>query len=144
MDLITLRSQNITNVLFYARTPKDAALKSSQIAIFNTVVVNTGQGYASDTGKFTAPDSGIYMFAVQYCTEANQWGCLEIVKNGTTLQNSVNQADSNYACSSMQAFATVAVGGQVWVRGNGFGGNCNLYEYKTYVWSSFSGVLIHT
>ncbi|XP_052214809.1 heavy metal-binding protein HIP-like isoform X2 [Dreissena polymorpha] len=145
MDLITLRSQNLTNVLFFARTPKDAALTNNQIAIFNTVVVNTGQGYARDTGKFTAPVSGIYIFAVQYCSQANQWGCLEIVKNGTTLQNSVNHAGSNYACSSMQAFATVAAGEQIWVRSdNGWTGNCYLSETNPYYWSSFSGVLIHT
>ncbi|KAH3809765.1 heavy metal-binding protein HIP-like [Dreissena polymorpha] len=142
MDIINQRSQNLTNVLFQARTPKDAALTSaSQIAIFNTVVVNTGQGYASDTGKFTAPVSGIYMFAVQYCSDSSNWGCLKIVKDGTSLQTSVSLAGS-MACSSMQAFATVAVGEQVWVQSNGYSA-CSLYENHPYYWSSFSGVLIH-
>ena len=42
---------------------------SGDTIIFPDIILNLGEAYNSDTGVFTAPYGGIYLFTVQLCVD---------------------------------------------------------------------------
>jgi len=56
-----------SNVMFVANINMESAyyLPGGDISSFNQVLVNTGDCFDSDLGKFTAPRDGVYEFSVE-------------------------------------------------------------------------------
>ncbi|KAH3755662.1 hypothetical protein DPMN_190360 [Dreissena polymorpha] len=132
----------IPQVHFFVRIAEGPlTLSSGQNIIFTNAQINEGHGYDVASGKFTVSVPGLYAFAVQYCVQPNQYGHIDIVKQGTILQRSIFQKSSDaYQCVSMQAFTRAAISDQIWVK-SGFSSS-NLYDNEN-MFTSFSGVLIH-
>ncbi|KAH3815735.1 hypothetical protein DPMN_144266 [Dreissena polymorpha] len=104
-------------VLFYARhlDGQHAYIVHQDVA-FKTILVNDGESYDSNTGRFTASVPGVYMFKLHYNHYTNIRANLEIVRDGRPLQ-SPGQYEGSYAVSvCMQAFAKVTIGDMVWMR----------------------------
>ncbi|KAH3693310.1 hypothetical protein DPMN_192714 [Dreissena polymorpha] len=130
-------------VMFHARhLDGQFSYANGQDVVFKTVRVNEGRGYDSSTRRFTASVAGVYMFSVQYCPYRNNWTFLEIVHEERPLQRSTHKDGDaeQHVCVSMQAFAKVAIGEKVWVRG--VQATSYIYSYELYEWSSFAGLLI--
>uniref|UniRef100_A0A672Z3C8 Cerebellin 20 n=1 Tax=Sphaeramia orbicularis TaxID=375764 RepID=A0A672Z3C8_9TELE len=77
---------------------------SDQIAMYETVFINMGEGYDVDTGVFTAPVSGVYSITVTVYSDAGSensqlHACAQLHVNGMTVagaseQNTHDQEDS--------------------------------------------------
>ena len=52
---------------------------------FQEIVQNEGKGYNKNTGIFTAPVTGTYLFTVQVCLYSNKRLSVSIVANGTAI-----------------------------------------------------------
>ncbi|KAH3807443.1 hypothetical protein DPMN_135784 [Dreissena polymorpha] len=132
----------LPQVHFFVRIAEGPlTLSPYQNIIFKKAQINKGQGYDVASGKFTVSVPGLYAFAVQYCVQANQAGYIDIVKQGTILQRSLSEkGGAGNQCVSMQAFTKAAISDQIWVRSAAF--NSYLYD-NSYLFTSFSGVLIH-
>ncbi|KAH3815731.1 hypothetical protein DPMN_144262 [Dreissena polymorpha] len=113
---------------------------ANQDVVFKTVLANEGGGYDPNTGRFTSSVAGVYMFTVQYCPTSRKYASLDIVHDGKSLQRSFHYEVDEVVCVGMQAFAKVAIGGKVWVRGVHV--TSDIYSYESYRWSSFAGLLI--
>lgn len=130
-------------VLFNVRDMKNKRPAEGTTLLFNIIQQNIGDYYDQDTGIFTAPVNGTYLFSAQICTSDDKWGRVKIVVNGERVQSITNYNNAaSYTTTSGTTVQLLEEGGQVWV----------IQDYQTgdykdgsrYGWNQFSGVLIHT
>ncbi|XP_048768993.2 complement C1q tumor necrosis factor-related protein 3-like [Ostrea edulis] len=87
---------------------------------FDTVKLNEGSGYDVKTGKFTAPEDGMYSFSWNVRIYSGKEFHTEIVKNGNVV--AYNYADGNmvksgyYLTSSSTVNIKMKKREQVWIR----------------------------
>ncbi|XP_061177032.1 complement C1q-like protein 3 [Saccostrea echinata] len=111
-------------------------LRKNTIVVFGAVTLNSGNAYDSTTGKFTAPDDGIYSFMWTILTKGGNYFNTKIVLNGNFI--GYNYADgvsgsSNWASGSSSAVIKMRKNDKVWI---------STYSEEKYAyseWSSFSG-----
>jgi len=110
--------------------------------VFTSKTAERGtSGYDAYTGRFTASVAGLYIFTVNACVPSNNLH-LQIVQDDAALLASSHNAGSGiYPCFSLQAFADLTSGQQVWVKCMS-GGSCHYIHSDTYRWMQFSGALI--
>nr|KAG5706008.1 hypothetical protein BaRGS_028117 [Batillaria attramentaria] len=106
---------------------------------FNAVVTNVGNGYSTDTGAFTAPFSGIYLFLLGAMPQST-YGELVIKKTGGSILAMTygeQAGDIKHLRDTTQVAVHLTAGEQVWVEH--FWGNTAFEEY----WATiFTGVLV--
>lgn len=94
---------------------------------FATVELNEGQGYSPETGIFTCPADGLYLFGV-HVTVYGKAQCA-LVKNGEKVSSlrHANQPDrlsyNSSQVASMSSVIRLAKRDQVWVELGGQGPN---------------------
>ncbi|XP_045211439.2 collagen alpha-1(X) chain-like [Mercenaria mercenaria] len=85
--------------------------------VFNRVITNLGIAYNSHTGKFTAPQDGVYLFS--YSMHVNRIGqsFLQLVRNGVQIVGSVTESTNDYGDTQGGSTAVIDLfaGDQVWV-----------------------------
>ena len=86
--------------------------------VYDSVVTNVGGSYNSQTGIFTAPVSGVYVFNFAEMIDPGHNEYLELMKDGIHVMWNYGHAvgASHLASSSRTATVEVNKGGQVWVR----------------------------
>ena len=77
--------------------------------------MNIGNGYSTETGKFTAPVDGLYFFSVSLCTPNNKYLSYAITKVEKDLLMSAHH-DNGLSCGSGSVFVTLRTGETVWVK----------------------------
>jgi len=108
------------------------------------VQLNLGDAYDVNTGDFTAPVSGLYIFTAQLCVNKGEHVYIEIAKNGNALQRSiVYTSGSSHQCGNADVVDVLAQGDKVSLRTpSGAGFATTIYRLDTIHWSSFSGALL--
>ena len=84
---------------FSARGLKNKSPVKTETLIFTTIMSNEGSGYNDETGVFTAPVGGLYMFNLQLCILNNKHLHFEIVANGQTIGKRLAIDDSGHSSS---------------------------------------------
>lgn len=108
--------------------------------VYDSVETNNGNAYDAKSGKFTAPESGLYVFHTSTTARDKSHSIIEIVKNGQV--KDVSWADAmdhnDRAVASTMTILNLTKGDVVLVRvGVSFGGN--VLESNQYTRMSFSG-----
>uniref|UniRef100_K1PYY5 Complement C1q-like protein 4 n=1 Tax=Magallana gigas TaxID=29159 RepID=K1PYY5_MAGGI len=108
--------------------------------VYDRVETNVGNGYNVQTGNFTAPESGIYVFHTTTAAFDKSHSTIEIVANGQV--KDITWADAmdhdDRAVASSMTVLSLTEGDVVYVRvGLLFGGN--YLESNQYTRMSFSG-----
>jgi len=131
-------------IAFRVSSPTASTYSSSSVITFSDVQLNVGDAYDVNTGKFTAPVSGLYIFTSQLCVNKGQHVYIEIAKNENALQRSiVFTSGSTYQCCNADAFDVLAQGDTVSLRTPPSAGSMTtIYRSDTILWSSFSGALL--
>jgi hypothetical protein len=114
--------------------------------VFTDILHNLGDSYNTDTGVFTVPLGGIYLFTVQLCVYNNKHIDYGLVVDGVYMD--VARYADNYAdvcCYKLTTTVSVKSGNKVWMKviyrsSSGY----ILYHNEQHYWTSFSGVLIQT
>ncbi|XP_061177415.1 heavy metal-binding protein HIP-like isoform X2 [Saccostrea echinata] len=112
-------------------------LGKSSVVVFGNIILNTGNAYDGITGKFTAPEHGIYSFSWTILTTTGKYFHTEIVLNGNIIgYNHVDgtTGSSHYSSGSSSAIIKMKKNDKVWIRTHGDHGK---FAYEN--WSSFSG-----
>ncbi|WAR22730.1 hypothetical protein MAR_036399 [Mya arenaria] len=125
-------------IQFTAHNPVDKSLDNGQTIVLQSVVINDGQGYDPNTGIFTCPFSGLYMFTLQHCVDREKYSHVGIVKDNTMLVAGVAYGTTWWPCSSMQAFVSLSKGEKVWSKANWE----SYLHHDAARWTSLSGVLL--
>jgi hypothetical protein len=103
-----LDSVRTPTVAFRAKDVINIAPTTGQNFIFKTYLFNFGDGYDNQTGIFTAPKNGTYLFAIHLCTTESHFICYEITMNGTPLKRGWFGKSSNcFTTTAISVFESV-------------------------------------
>ncbi|XP_052799587.1 complement C1q subcomponent subunit B-like [Mya arenaria] len=96
------------NVAFSVWLDHDMTLGSGQVIRFNKIITNEANGYDPNTGHFTCPEAGMYVFSFMVSQRGN-YGELEakLVKNGEHIIDGV--AETAHDAQDLQGGNTVAL-----------------------------------
>jgi hypothetical protein len=133
-------------IAFKARGPADLSLATGQTIIFANNMLNKGEAYNNNTGIFTAPMSGTYIFIIHLCIHNGKHMYYGIMVDDTVYTSGVFYDKGGTICYTADALLVLNGGERVYVKClNGSSGNV-LYEYSTSTynyWNTFSGLLVH-
>nr|KAG5714795.1 hypothetical protein BaRGS_000283 [Batillaria attramentaria] len=88
-------------------------LASNPVVKFGSPDLNIGDGFHTDTSKFVAPISGIYVFFIKVSGESSDWGhyiTFAIKKEGTAIAETETNDSDNVDRSSVQVVVQLVEG----------------------------------
>ncbi|XP_060590509.1 complement C1q tumor necrosis factor-related protein 2-like [Ruditapes philippinarum] len=117
-------------------------LSSNKILHFDNILQNTGSGYSTANGKFTAPYSGVYLFIFFVETNGNKYNhaCVKLYVNGHYYVYAIAEASYDYNdVSGGNAFVSYMVAGaEAWLQ------TCSsATHYICRYGSTFTGILLY-
>ncbi|KAL4222615.1 hypothetical protein ACF0H5_018656 [Mactra antiquata] len=151
-EMNSMRESLLTpNVLFKARYVKDVSPSTGETIIFTDIMINNGDGYDSNTGVFTAPVNGTYLFTIHLCLKGDKLLYYHIVHDNIVHTGGGFYGDkTHYFCHTADAVMYLSVGQKVWLECS----HTLSYSYYTNVlydytsssynnWNTFSGMIVH-
>lgn len=130
-------------IAFFAYMSKNVAIKTLskyKTFVYDRVETNTGNGYDIKSGKFTAPESGHYVFHTSTTAFDKSYSIIEIVKNNKLVDVALADANdhNDRAAASTMTILSLAKGDTVLVRAGAYYSGHYL-ETSQYTRMSFSG-----
>ena len=110
-------------VAFTAGVTSGSSTWNSGTLIFNSVILNVGNGYNPNTGVFTSPVAGTYVFYVTAVEYRDQGISVDIVLNSVSKVRTMGFSDANHQTGTNMVVLNLQNGDSVWVRhfyGKGF------------------------
>ncbi|XP_060568783.1 multimerin-2-like [Ruditapes philippinarum] len=143
--LLELQDAVTPTVAFKAKLKSSTTLVGGQTIVFPVLIFTEGDVYNPDTGKFTAPISGVYMFSLAFCVYPKKTLTVSIMIEGTRYATSLFYGDDNRGCSSADTVAIVTAGQKVWVEAipGGIDSGTIIDQHDAYRWNTFCGALIN-
>ena len=140
--------QSITpTVAFNVRDATDLSPSQNEVIRFRTILLNIGGGYDEQSGIFTSPVNGTFIFSVQVATYPSKWGRLQLVcdtSSNVILSIAHYNTAAHYTSTSNTVAQVLNEGQKVWVQ---FGYDARstqvLDESPSYASNQFSGLLVH-
>ena len=126
-------------VLFKAKSPLNMTPKGQTI-IFTETLYNYGDGYNSNTGVFTAPFAGTYLFTGHLCTEPSKYIHSGIEVDGKDVSRTLGLDKEYVACTNLDAIVMVEKSSRVLIKSYY---SLDQLTRSTNVWNAFTGVLLH-
>ncbi|XP_060592694.1 uncharacterized protein LOC132747358 [Ruditapes philippinarum] len=133
----------VTPILaFKARLKSSTAVVGGQTIVLPVLIFKEGDGYTPDTGEFTAPISGVYMFSLAFCLYPKKILTVSIMIEGTRYSTSLFRGDDSNGYLSADSVAKVTAGQKVLVEVIPGGHSGSIIQQDQYRWNTFSGTLI--
>ncbi|KAK7479192.1 hypothetical protein BaRGS_00029536 [Batillaria attramentaria] len=102
-------------VAFKARLTNDVTTNRKEVLVNNFVMLNIGGGYNNQTGVFTAPVSGLYIFMAKVSNaEEEKTAKVDVVLDNNPIAFAV--ASGTYDSCTCHAVVKVVAGQKVWLR----------------------------
>lgn len=140
-------SDHSSPVLFKATSVQSDRNLQGEIIKFYNIVTNDGLGYDKNSGIFTAPVSGVYLFTVQICPEIGAHLQVHIVANGVVIGklHFKNSSDNRDVCVSANGIHKVLEGEKAWIVCNKASSKGDVvYTNNANNANSFSGIILNT
>lgn len=132
----------VPTVLFKSTSLADVTPNSNVILKFQTTMYNFGNGYDNNTGVFTAPVNGTYLFTAQLCGHTNRYACYGIYVGDALVTKALDyDSDGGLPCNTADALVLLKAGDNVFLKS----GTCGSEKFTqdSYRWNTFSGVLLN-
>ena len=126
-----------TPVAFTAGITSASSSWRGDILVFPHVITNKGQGYSLNSGKFTAPRDGTYVFTVTAVSYSNYLR-LDIVHDGVSKVRTWSDDSAYYQTGTNLVVLELDRGDAVWVKRDAGGG----YTSASVPYTTFSGFLL--
>nr|XP_022295449.1 paramyosin-like [Crassostrea virginica] len=132
------------NVAFSAGIPSHNYDWVGNTLVFPDVIYSEGKGYDSNTGVFTAPTEGTYLFYISIQSALQKYIYLDIVLNGSAKVRSMAHYASGSTINIHQTGTNLVIlylttGDRVWVKR---GGGTGYYSDSVHV-CTFSGIRLY-
>lgn len=111
---------------------------SGSILKFDTIALNIGGAYDVETGRFTAPFSGIFQFTIVIAAGDKKTAAVNLMKENQVVTYTWVKSDPTWAMTSNTAILDLTSGQQVWLQVGS-----DSYSYYGGLYSSFSGHLLY-
>ena len=125
-------------VAFTAGVTSSSSTWNSGTLIFNSVILNVGNGYNPSTGVFTSPVAGTYVFYVTAVEYNKQYLKVDIVLNSVSKVRTIGYSDAAFQTGTNMVVLNLQKGDSVWVMYNDGTG----YWTQTVPATTFTGFLI--
>ena len=125
-------------VAFTAGVTSSSTTWNSGTLIFNSVILNVGNGYNPSTGVFTSPVAGTYVFYVTAVEYNKQYLVVDIVLNSVSKVRTMGHNDASYQTGANMVVLNLQKGDSVWVMYNAGTG----YWTNSVPGTTFTGFLI--
>ena len=89
---------------------------NSGTLIFNSVILNVGNGYNPSTGVFTSPMTGTFVFYVTAVEYSKQYLMVDIVLNSVSKVRTIGESNAGYQTGTNMVVLNLQKGDSVWVR----------------------------
>jgi hypothetical protein len=129
-------------VVFKARLNVYTAAPVGQVIVFPVVLFNKGDAYSSQTGKFTATTNGTYLFTIALCVFHNKYLYVDIMVDGVSYSKTFIRDNDTDDCDTADTVVVLKAGQSVWVQSSASASG-NIIHHSSYIWNTFSGVLLH-
>ena len=103
-------------VVFTAGVTSDSSTWNSGTLIFNSVILNVGNGYNPSTGVFTSPVAGTYVFYVTAVEYDKQFLRVDIALNSVSKVRTYSYSDAAYKTGTNMVVLNLQKGDSVWVK----------------------------
>nr|XP_022293091.1 uncharacterized protein LOC111103840 isoform X3 [Crassostrea virginica] len=103
-------------VAFTAGVTSYSSAWNSGTLIFNSVILNVGNGYNPSTGVFTSPVTGTYVFYVTAVEYSKQYLMVDIVLNSVSKVKLLGDSEAAYQTGTNMVVLNLQKGDSVWVR----------------------------
>ncbi|XP_060585560.1 uncharacterized protein LOC132741422 [Ruditapes philippinarum] len=133
-------------IAFNARNIKNKSPAVGDTIVFTDILLNFGEAYNSDSGVFTAPFGGIYLFTVQLCISASLYIDYGLVVDNVYMDTARYNIGTGYCvCFKLSTTVHVKTGNKVFVKVvSRSGSGIILHHSNSHYSTSFSGVRIQT
>ena len=121
-------------------SPTETKYSANSIIKFSNVQLNVGNAYDVNSGVFTAPVSGLYLFTAQLCVHKGNHIYMEIVKNGNALQRSLVESSGSHQCCNADTVDVLTQGDTVILKASDT--YTTIFTADLVMWSSFTGALL--
>ena len=108
--------------------------------IFTETLYNHGNGYNNNTGAFTAPVAGTYLFTGQLCSNHGTSIYTSIIVDGEYITRTRSYDDNSSSCCSFDVIVMLDKSSNVVIWSHST--NTELFT-SNYSWNTFTGVLLH-
>ncbi|XP_060554038.1 C1q-related factor-like [Ruditapes philippinarum] len=143
-ELQILKDKIVTpTVAFKARLNGHTAVPVGQVIVFPVVLFNEGEGYNSQTGKFTAAINGTYLFTIALCVLGSKYLYADIMVDGVAYTRTYIQDKDNNDCHTADTVVVLKAGQSVWVEPSLSDSGKIIQHHPSYYWNTFSGVLLN-
>ncbi|XP_060595077.1 complement C1q tumor necrosis factor-related protein 2-like [Ruditapes philippinarum] len=110
--------------------------------VFDKAITNEGAGYNVNTGIFTAPVTGLYLFTFSM-SDGDQTSVLQLVMDGSNLVDIIdNPVNNELTMSSNTVIVHVNKGQSVWIQEYAFN-DASILSREIYRYCTFSGILVY-
>ncbi|XP_033728851.1 complement C1q-like protein 4 [Pecten maximus] len=106
---------------------------------YDKVFVNAGNGYNNQTGVFTAPLDGTYVFMFNTLSQTDRQLWLDLYHNNNYVVTGHAHAVHDYASSSNAVVLTISRGDAVYIRARG---DNFVYGQPDEIYSTFNGFIL--
>ena len=89
---------------------------NSGTLVFNSVILNVGNGYNPSTGVFTSPVAGTYVFYVTAVEYSKQYLMVDIVLNSVSKVRTIGESNAAYQTGTNMVVLNLQKGDSVWVK----------------------------
>ncbi|XP_022293098.2 uncharacterized protein LOC111103844 [Crassostrea virginica] len=103
-------------VAFTAGVTATSTTWNSGTLIFNSVILNVGNGYNPSTGVFTSPMTGTFVFYVTAVEYSKQDLYVDIVLNSVSKVRTIGESNAGYQTGTNMVVLNLQKGDSVWVR----------------------------
>ncbi|XP_046377715.1 complement C1q-like protein 4 [Haliotis rufescens] len=129
-----------SRVAFSAGLTTNLELHQPVNITFDRVFTNIGDAYDNNTGEFTCPAAGTYVFQFHGLTESDGSIWMELFKNNAYVISAYSHSANDYGAASNAIVLQLAVGDVVHLQGHG---DVYLYGASDEVYATFNGFLLY-
>ncbi|KAL4227203.1 hypothetical protein ACF0H5_012649 [Mactra antiquata] len=141
-----IRMRKTPNIAFRSALGNTVnAMNHGSSVVFDIVGLNNGNAYDSDTGKFTAPVNGVYLFSMKIGNPTSKPGNFALVKASSHgkkfLEYAFGGHTSGWSMGGTTTVTQLVKGDSVWVEGEGTASG--IFHGSWRMHTTFAGALLY-